>query len=458
MRRDGIRNIAIVAHVDHGKTTLVDSMLRQANVSLHPLLTCCSFFFLRVLDDQYADCDVGWMCSCYEVDSVEGPMPQTRFLLKKALEFGHAVVVVVNKLDRPSTRPDYVINWTFELFIELNASDEQRWCFANACLNIEFEEHKGRIAIGRLHAGFLKKGMDVKVCTSEESCRYARISELFVYEKFRRSSVETVEAGDICAVCGINDIQIGETIADKTSERHCLPLSRNLRDRLYGELQRNLAMKVEDGESADTCIVSGRGTLHITILIENMRRGGYEFMVGPSRVISKRVNDELLEPYETAMVDVPEEHMGAVVELLGRRCGQMFDMQGVGSEGTTLLRYKIPTRGLLGLRNAMLTASRGTAILHTIFYSYGPWTGDISTRDQGSLVAFEEGTSTSYALSSSQERGQMFIGPGVDAYKGQIVGIHQRPRDLSLNVCKEKAATNVCSNNEQTSELFRTRH
>ncbi|KAI4381495.1 hypothetical protein MLD38_007563 [Melastoma candidum] len=489
MRRDGIRNIAIVAHVDHGKTTLVDSMLRQANVSLHPLLTCCSFFFLRVLDDQYADCDVGWMCSCYEVDSVEGPMPQTRFLLKKALEFGHAVVVVVNKLDRPSTRPDYVINWTFELFIELNASDEQKeklvfllidWpmtlfetiirCIPGpridrdgalqmlVSLNIEFEEHKGRIAIGRLHAGFLKKGMDVKVCTSEESCRYARISELFVYEKFRRSSVETVEAGDICAVCGINDIQIGETIADKTSERHCLPLSRNLRDRLYGELQRNLAMKVEDGESADTCIVSGRGTLHITILIENMRRGGYEFMVGPSRVISKRVNDELLEPYETAMVDVPEEHMGAVVELLGRRCGQMFDMQGVGSEGTTLLRYKIPTRGLLGLRNAMLTASRGTAILHTIFYSYGPWTGDISTRDQGSLVAFEEGTSTSYALSSSQERGQMFIGPGVDAYKGQIVGIHQRPRDLSLNVCKEKAATNVCSNNEQTSELFRTRH
>lgn len=209
-------------------------------------------------------------------------------------------------------------------------------------------------------------------------------------------------------------------------------------------------MKVEDGETADTFVVSGRGTLHITILIENMRREGYEFMVGPPKVINKKVDDKVLEPYEIATVEVPEEHMGAVVELLGRRRGQMFDMQGVGSEGTTLLKYKIPTRGLLGLRNAILTASRGTAILNTIFDSYGPWAGDIITRDQGSLVAFEDGTSTSYALASSQDRGQMFIGPGAGVYKGQIVGIHQRTGDLSLNVCKKKAATNVRSNKEQT--------
>ncbi|XP_010057296.1 putative elongation factor TypA-like SVR3, chloroplastic [Eucalyptus grandis] len=554
IRRSDIRNIAIVAHVDHGKTTLVDSMLRQAKVFRDN-----QFVQERIMDSNdlerergitilskntsinYKDTkiniidtpghsdfggEVERILNMVEgvllvVDSVEGPMPQTRFVLKKALEFGHAVVVVVNKIDRPSARPDFVINSTFELFIELNATDEQcdfQAIYASGikgkaglspdnlaedlsplfeaiirCIpgpriekdgalqmlatNIEYDEHKGRIAIGRLHAGTLKKGTDVKVCTSDDSCRYARVSELFVYEKFSRIPVEIVEAGDICAVCGISDIQIGETIADKTSGKPLPAIkveeptvkmsfsintspfvgregkyvtSRNLRDRLYRELERNLAMKVEDGETSDTFLVSGRGTLHLTILIENMRREGYEFMVGPPKVISKRVNDKLLEPFEIATVEVPEEHMGSVVELLGRRRGLMFDMQGVGSEGTTLLRYKMPTRGLLGLRNAILTASRGTAILNTIFDSYGPWAGDINTRDQGSLVAFEDGTSTSYALASSQERGQMFIGPGLEVYKGQIVGIHQRPGDLALNVCKKKAATNVRSNKEQT--------
>ncbi|KAM6568412.1 hypothetical protein CsatB_016397 [Cannabis sativa] len=552
-RRSDIRNIAIVAHVDHGKTTLVDAMLKQSKVFRDN-----QFVQERIMDSNdierergitilskntsimYKDTkiniidtpghsdfggEVERILNMVEgillvVDSVEGPMPQTRFVLKKALEFGHAVVVVVNKIDRPSARPDFVINSTFELFIELNATDEQcdfQAIYASGikgkaglspenlaedlgplfetiirCIpgpriedgalqmlvtNIEYDEHKGRIAIGRLHAGALKKGMEVKVCTSEDSCRFARVSELFVYDKFLRAPVESVEAGDICAVCGINDIQIGETIADKSSGKPLPAIkveeptvkmafsintspfvgregkyvtSRNLRDRLYRELERNLAMKVEDGETADTFIVSGRGTLHITILIENMRREGYEFMVGPPKVINKVVNDKVLEPFEIATVEVPEVHMGAVVELLGKRRGQMFDMQGVGSEGTTLLKYKIPTRGLLGLRNAILTASRGTAILNTIFDSYGAWAGDISTRDLGSLVAFEEGTSTSYALSSSQDRGQMFIAPGMDVYKGQIIGIHQRPGDLSLNVCKKKAATNIRSNKEQT--------
>lgn len=554
MRRSDIRNIAIVAHVDHGKTTLVDAMLRQAKVFRDN-----QFVKERIMDSNdlerergitilskntsitYNDTkiniidtpghsdfggEVERILNMVEgvllvVDSVEGPMPQTRFVLKKALEFGHAVVVVVNKIDRPSARPDFVVNATFELFIELNASDEQcdfqviyasgingkaglepdnlgddlgplfesiLRCIPGPCIdkdgalqmlatNIEYDDHKGRIAIGRVHAGTLRKGMDVRICTSEDEYRFGRISELFVYEKFYRVAAESVEAGDICAVCGIGDIQIGETIAEKSNGKPLPSItveeptvkmafsvntspfvgregkyvtSRNLRDRLYRELERNLAMKVEDGETADTFIVSGRGTLHITILIENMRREGFEFMVGPPKVINKRVNDKLLEPYEIAIVEVPEEHMGSVVELLGKRRGQMFDMQGVGSEGTTILKYKIPTRGLLGLRNAILTASRGTALLNTVFDSYGPWAGDISTRDQGSLVAFEDGTSTSYALSSSQERGQMFIGPGVDVYKGQIVGIHQRPSDLSLNVCKKKAATNIRSNKEQT--------
>ncbi|WOL04244.1 hypothetical protein Cni_G12965 [Canna indica] len=552
-RRD-VRNIAIVAHVDHGKTTLVDAMLKQAKVfrdnqtvqerimdsndlerergiTILSKNTSISYKGTKInIIDTPGHSDFGGeverVLNMVEgvllvVDSVEGPMPQTRFVLKKALEFGHAVVVVVNKIDRPSARPDFVINSTFELFIELNATDEQcdfQAIYASGikgkaglspdnladdlgplfeailrCIpepsinkdgpmqmlvsNTEYEEHKGKIAIGRLHAGILQKGMDVRVCTSDDACRYSKISELFVYENFSRVPTEKVQAGDICAVCGINDIMIGETIADKSSGK-ALPTirveeptvrmsfyintspfvgregkyvtSRNLRDRLYRELERNLAMKVEDGETADTFIVSGRGTLHITILIENMRREGYEFMVGPPKVINKTVDDKLLEPFEIAIVEVPEVYMGPVVELLGKRRGQMFDMQGVGSEGTTLVKYKIPTRGLLGLRNAILTVSRGTALLNTVFDGYQRWAGDISTRDQGSLVAFEDGTTTSYALFSAQERGQMFISPGAEVYKGQIVGIHQRPGDLSLNVCKKKAATNVRSNKEQT--------
>ncbi|XP_071691881.1 putative elongation factor TypA-like SVR3, chloroplastic [Rutidosis leptorrhynchoides] len=552
VRRNDIRNIAIVAHVDHGKTTLVDAMLKQAKVfrdnqvveerimdsndlererGITILSKNTSITYkdtkMNIIDTPgHSDFggEVERVLNMVEgillvVDSVEGPMPQTRFVLKKALEFGHAVVVVVNKVDRASARPEFVINSTFELFIELNASDEQ--CDFQAVYAIglsgkaglspdnladdlgplfetiircipgpkikkdgslqmlvtstEYDEHKGKIAIGRLHAGVLNRGMDVRICTSDDACRFGKVSELFVFEKFFRAPAESVEAGDICAVCGINDIQIGETIADKADGK-ALPAirveeptvkmafsintspfvgregkyvtSRNLRDRLYREIERNLAMKVEDGETADTFLVSGRGTLHITILIENMRRENYEFMVGPPKVINKKIDDKLLEPYEIATVEVPEVHMGSVVELLGQRRGQMFDMQGLGNEGTTILKYKIPTRGLLGLRNAILTASRGTAILNTIFDSYGPWAGEMSTRDLGSLVAFEDGTVTSYALASSQERGQLFIKPGTEVYKGQIVGIHQRPGDLSLNVCKKKAATNVRSNKE----------
>uniref|UniRef100_A0A7N1A625 Tr-type G domain-containing protein n=1 Tax=Kalanchoe fedtschenkoi TaxID=63787 RepID=A0A7N1A625_KALFE len=553
-RREDIRNIAIVAHVDHGKTTLVDSMLKQAKVfrdnqvmqerimdsndlerergiTILSKNTSITYKDTKInIIDTPGHSDFGGeverILNMVEgvllvVDSVEGPMPQTRFVLKKALEFGLSVVVVVNKIDRPSARPEYVVNSTFELFIELNATDEQcdfQVVYASGikgkaglepenlaedlgplfesvvrCIpgprivkdgalqmlatNIDYEEHKGRIAIGRLHSGSLRRGMEVKICTPDDSCRFARVSELFVYEKFFRVSADTVEAGDICAVCGIDDIQIGETIADRATgtplpaikvEEPTVKMafsintspfvgregkyvtSRNLRDRLYRELERNLAMKVEDGETADTFVVSGRGTLHITILIENMRREGFEFMVGPPKVINKKVNDKLLEPYEIATVEVPEEHMGAVVELLGKRRGLMIDMQGLGSEGTNLLRYKIPTRGLLGLRNAILTASRGTAVLNTVFENYEPWAGEMSTRDLGSLVAFEDGTTTSYAISSAQERGQMFLGPGVEVYKGQVIGIHQRSGDLAVNVCKKKAATNIRSNKEQT--------
>ncbi|GLJ28480.1 hypothetical protein SUGI_0560280 [Cryptomeria japonica] len=552
-RRD-VRNIAIIAHVDHGKTTLVDAMLKQAKVfrenqsvqerimdsndlerergiTILSKNTAIMYKDTKInIIDTPGHSDFGGeverVLNMVEgvllvVDSVEGPMPQTRFVLKKALEFGHSVVVVVNKIDRSSARPDYVVNATFELFIELNATDEQcdfQVVYASAikgqaglspdnigndlgplfeailrCIpeptidpngpfqmlatNLDFDEHKGRIVIGRVNSGTVHRGMEIKVCTSDENFRLGKVSELFVYENFTKVPAEMVEAGDICALCGISDVLIGETLADKVNGS-ALPgikieeptvkmafsintspfvgregkhvTSRKIRERLYRELERNLAMKVEDGETADTFIISGRGTLHITILIENMRREGFEFMVGPPKVINKKVNDKLFEPYEIAIVEVPETYVGGVVELLGKRRGQMLDVQATGQENTTVVKYKIPTRGLLGLRNAILTSSRGTAILNTVFDEYGPWAGDISTRDQGSLVAFEIGTTTTYALMSSQERGQMFVGPGVDVYKGQIVGIHQRPGDLSLNVCKRKAATNVRSNKEST--------
>ncbi|VAI57533.1 unnamed protein product [Triticum turgidum subsp. durum] len=514
-RRD-VRNIAIVAHVDHGKTTLVDSMLRQSKVfrdnqvvqerimdsndlerergiTILSKNTSITYKGTKInIIDTPGHSDFGGeverVLNMVEgillvVDSVEGPMPQTRFVLKKALEFGHAVVVVVNKVDRPIARPEFVVNSTFELFIELNATDEQcdfQTVYAIGlkgkagisadnladdlgplfeailrCIpepriekdgalqmlvtSTEYDEHKGRIAIGRLHAGELKRGMEVK--------------------NFGRVPVESVSAGDKVSGTALPTIKIEEPTVRMSFSINTSPFvgkegkfvtSRNLRDRLYRELERNLAMKVEDGETADTFLVSGRGTLHLTILIENMRREGYEFMIGPPKVINKTVNGKLLEPYEIAAIEVPEEYMGSVVELLGKRRGQMLDMEASGPEGTSLLKYKVPTRGLIGLRNAILTASRGRAILNTIFDSYGPWAGDISSRDQGSLVAFEGGSTTSYACVNAQERGILFVKPGQDIYKGQIVGIHQRPGDLALNVCKKKAATNVRSNKETT--------
>ncbi|KAI5071692.1 hypothetical protein GOP47_0013943 [Adiantum capillus-veneris] len=552
--RPDIRNIAIIAHVDHGKTTLVDAMLKQAKVfrenqavqervmdsnalerergiTILSKNTAIRYKGTKInIIDTPGHSDFGGEVErvlnmvdgvLLLVDSVEGPMPQTRFVLKKALALGHSVVVVVNKVDRPSARPDYVVNSTFELFEELNATDEQcdfQVIYASGikgkaglepdgladdlgplfeailrCIpepkvdmdgplqilvtNLDYDEHKGRMAIGRIHAGRVSKGTDLKICTPDGACRPGKVNELFVFDNFTRVPADSVEAGDICVLCGMSDVLIGETLADK-DEGTALPTirveeptvkmsfsvntspfagregkyvtSRNLRDRLYRELERNLAMKVEDGETADTFSVSGRGTLHITILIENMRREGFEFLVGPPRVINKESDGKKLEPYEDAIVEVPEEYVGAVVDMLGKRRGQMLDMQSVGSETTTTVKYRMPTRGLLGLRNAMLTASRGTAILNTVFHGYDVWAGEISTRDQGSLVAFETGTTTSYALFSCQERGQMFVGPGVDVYKGQIVGIHQRPGDLALNACKRKAATNVRSNKEAT--------
>ena len=548
-----IRNIAIIAHVDHGKTTLVDAMLRQANVfrvgqvveervmvsgalerergiTILSKNTAVTWGETKInIIDTPGHADFGGevervlnMCDgvLLLVDAVEGPMPQTRFVLRKALALNKTVVVVVNKVDRPASRPDWVVDATFDLFCELGATDTQ--CdfpvvFASGAAgvagpapdklaadltplfesiiatvappavrpgaplqvlvtNLDYDEHKGRIAIGRVTAGTLTRGSTVAICTPGNDPRTGKIAECFVYDNFARAAVETVRAGDIAAFTGLGDVSIGETVC-ATDAIDPLPTiaveeptvrmtfsvntspfagkegkfvtSRNIKDRLERELERNLALRVEPGESADQFVVSGRGALHISILIEQMRREGYEFQVGPPRVITRREggrdNGKLLEPFEEAIVEVPEEHVGPVVDLLGSRKGMMADMVSNPDGSGSRVTYKIPTRGLLGLRNAMLTATKGTAILNTIFKEYGPWAGDICTRDLGSLIAHEAGDVTAYAVESAQQRGRLCVGPGEAVYEGQVVGIHQRSGDLKVNVCKRKAATNIRS-------------
>eukprot|EP00242_Pyramimonas_sp_CCMP2087_P004908 CAMPEP_0198214964 /NCGR_PEP_ID=MMETSP1445-20131203/45859_1 /TAXON_ID=36898 /ORGANISM="Pyramimonas sp., Strain CCMP2087" /LENGTH=686 /DNA_ID=CAMNT_0043890429 /DNA_START=105 /DNA_END=2165 /DNA_ORIENTATION=- len=553
--RTDIRNVAIIAHVDHGKTTLVDSMLaqskifrenekvqervmdsndleRERGITILAKNTAVRYKGNKInIIDTPGHADFGGEVErilnmvdgvLLLVDAVEGPMPQTRFVLKKALGLGKKVVVVVNKIDRPGSRPDWVLDATFDLFVELGATDEQ--CefpvvYASGLAgtagpeptemqdnleplfdvimsavpgpeantdaplqmlvtNLDFDEHKGRIALGRITAGKVTEKMSVLIGIPGEAARTARVGEVFVYDNFVRTNVESVEAGDICAFSGIGDVKIGDTImttgsaplptikVEEPTVRMTFSVntspfagkegkyvtSRNIRDRLMKELERNLALRVEDGETSDMFVVSGRGALHITILIENMRREGFEFTIGPPSVITKKdeATGNTLEPWEYATVEVSEEYTGSVVDLLSSRKGQMLDMNMCDSAGQCTVKYRMPTRGLIGLRNSILTATRGTGILNTIFAEYGEWAGDMFSRDNGSLVAFETGSVTAYSLFSAQERGQMFVKPGIEVYENQVVGIHQRPGDLKVNIVKRKAATNVRSNKDAT--------
>jgi GTP-binding protein len=342
--------------------------------------------------------------------------------------------------------------------------------------NLDYDEFKGRIALGRVRSGTITKAQSIKIGIPGGAARNGKINELFVYNNFVRNPIDTVGAGDICAISGLGDVMIGETImadgamplptikVEEPTVRMAMFVntspfagqegkfvtSRNLRERLDRELERNLALKVESGDTADSFILCGRGALHITILIETMRREGYEFAIGPPEVITKKdENGHKIEPYEEAYVEVPEEYTGSCVDLMSTRKGQMLDLV-TDDKGQTRMKYKIPTRGLLGLRNAILTATRGTAVLNTNFDEYGEWAGDISMREFGSLIAHETGDVTSYALMSAQERGILIVKPGAAVYEGQVVGIHQRSGDLKVNVCKKKAATNVRSNKEAT--------
>ena len=551
VQRDGIRNIAIIAHVDHGKTTLVDAMLKQSKVfrdnqesvvrvmdsnalerergiTILAKNTAITYKGTKInVIDTPGHADFGGevervlnMCDgvVLLVDAVEGPMPQTRFVTKKAFELGKTVLVVVNKVDRPAARPDWVVDATYELFMDLGASDEQidfPVVFASGAqgvagdradsladdlsplfdaivrqvppptvlpdaplqllaANIDYDEHKGRIAIGRVTAGTISKGQLVQICTSLEpgKCRQGKIAELFVYDNFARTPVESVSAGDICALTGISDISIGETVCAKEFPAVSLPTikveeptvsmtfrvntspfagkegkfvtSRNLRERLDRELERNLAMRMEQGETADAFVVSGRGTLHLGILIENMRREGYEFEIGSPRVITRicETTGAQLEPFEEASVEVPEQYVGAVVEMFAGRKAEMVDMQP-SLEGTTKVTFKIATRGLLGLKNQLLSATRGMGLVNTIFDSYKRLAGDITMRENGSLVAHETGSVTAYSVESAQERGTLFVRPGVAIYEGQVVGVYNKPGgDLKVNLCKAKQLTN----------------
>ncbi|KAJ9515413.1 hypothetical protein QJQ45_016409 [Haematococcus lacustris] len=550
--RSDLRNIAIIAHVDHGKTTLVDSLLKQSKVfrdnqattervmdsndlerergiTILAKNTAVRYKGIKInIIDTPGHADFGGevervlnMCDgvLLLVDSVEGPMPQTRFVLKKALALNKKVVVVINKIDRESARPEWVIDSTFELFMDLGANDEQASHHhplggfglggfqgiagysvdkmatdleplfqtivkevappkaAPAAplqllvANIDYDVHMGRIAVGRVYNGTIKKGQQVVICSSLEPgvTRTAKATELFVYDNFIRVPVDEVSAGDICAMCGVSDIKIGDTICARDSPV-ALPTikvedptvnmtfkvntspfagkegkfvtSRNLKERLDRELERNLALRVEPGETADAFVVSGRGTLHLGILIENMRREGFEFEIGPPKVITRQVDGKTLEPYEDAIVEVAENYVGSVVELFAQRKGEMTDLQpSLGS--SSRLTFRIATRGLLGLKNALLTATRGTGVMNTIFREYAPLAGEILMRDAGSLIAFETGTATAYAMETAQDRGQLFMRPGDNVYEGQCVGQHSKAGDLKINICKAKALTNM---------------
>jgi GTP-binding protein len=546
--RENLRNVAIIAHVDHGKTTLVDQLLRQSGVfraneavaervmdsgdlerergiTILSKNTAVMYEDTKInIVDTPGHADFGGEVErilmmvdgvLLLVDAFEGCMPQTRFVLKKALALGKKPVVVVNKIDRPGARPLEVVDEVLDLFIELGADDDQLEfpvVYASgrdgvASLdpnvmgtdmkplfemiinevpapqgeldgptqvlfsNIDYDEYVGRIGIGRVERGSLKVGQTVTICGGEEAPRNARITKLYQFEGLKRVEHESAQLGDIIAVSGIADLNIGQTACDP---EHVDPMpfvkideptvsmmfmvnnspfagregkyvtSRNLRDRLFKEVETNVAMRVEETDSADTFKVSGRGELHLSILIEQMRRQGYEFQVSPPSVIYKEKDGKKLEPMELLMIEVPDNYVGAVMEKLGPRKAELLNM-GTRESGTTHLEFKIPARGLMGYRPEFLTDTNGNGIMNHVFDCYEPYKGDIQHRTQGSIIAHETGESTAYGLFYAQDRGRMFIGPGVEVYEGMIVGANPKNEDIVVNVCKKKHATNTRS-------------
>lgn len=541
-----IRNIAIIAHVDHGKTTLVDQLLRQSGtfrsnqqveervmdsndlekergITILAKNTAIEYegYHINIVDTPgHADFGgevervLGMVdCVVLLVDAQEGPMPQTRFVTKKALALGLKPIVVINKIDKPSARPSWVIDQTFELFDSLGATDEQldfpivyasglsgfakleetdesndmRPLFetilkhtpapsgsADETLQLQisqldYDNYTGRLGIGRILNGRIKPGQVVAVMNHEEQVAQGRINQLLGFQGLERVPLEEAEAGDIVIISGIEDIGIGVTITDKDNPKglpmlsvdeptltmdfmvNTSPLagtegkfvtSRQIRDRLQKELLTNVALRVEDTADADVFRVSGRGELHLTILLENMRREGFELAVGKPRVVFREINGQKCEPYENLTVDVPDDNQGAVMEELGRRRGELTNMESDGN-GRTRLEYHIPARGLIGFQGEFLTLTRGTGLMSHVFDDYAPVKPDMPGRHNGVLVSQEQGEAVAYALWNLEDRGRMFVSPNDKVYEGMIIGIHSRDNDLVVNPLKGKKLTNI---------------
>jgi GTP-binding protein len=541
-----IRNIAIIAHVDHGKTTLVDCLLRQSGTfaahekvaervmdsndiekerGITILAKNCAIEYggtrINIVDTPgHADFggEVERVLSMVDtvllvVDAVEGPMPQTRFVTRKALALGLNAIVVVNKIDRPGARPDWVIDQTFELFDKLGATDKQLdfpviyasalegWASTDhtrrepdmramyeAILHhvpapksepeaplqfqistLDYNSYVGRIGIGRIRRGTVKAGETIQLWNGTEDKGKAKIQQVLTFKGLARESVNEAVAGDIVAVTGIEDVHIGYTICDVEHPDALPPISvdeptlvmsfqvntsplagkegkfvtsRQIRERLMRELESNVALRVDDTENADVFRVSGRGELHLTILIENMRREGYELAVGKPRVLTKTIDGVVHEPFEALTVDIDEGHQGGVMEALGRRKAEMKDMQNDG-RGRVRIEYRVSARGLIGFQSEFMNATRGTGLQSHIFDGYAPLAGDIPDRHNGVLISSEPGAAVAYSLFSLQERGRLFVSHGEAVYEGMIIGIHSRDNDLVVNPIKTKKLTNI---------------
>ncbi len=555
--RPDIRNIAIIAHVDHGKTTLVDGMLRQTKVfrdnqqvqervldsndlererGITILAKNTSVTYKDVtinIVDTPGHSDFGGEVErimnmvdgvLLLVDAVEGPMPQTRFVLRQALEKGLKAIVVVNKIDRPTARPIHVINATFDLFIDLGASDDQaefQVVYTNAVdgrsgyapdimtdtleplfesilthlpppmvdphgptqllvTTLEYSSYVGKIAVGRLRSGAIRTGQPITRINPAGEMTPGKVVQVYTFSNLQRVPVDRVDAGNIVAVAGIENVGIGDTLADPDDPRQLPPItieeptvrmtfavndspfagregqyltSRHLRARLLNELERNVALRVHETERANEFVVSGRGELHLAIVIETMRREGYEFAVSRPEVIFKDGDEGLLEPLEQVFVEVAQEHLGTVQEMLGRRRALMQNIH-YGEDGTVYCTFLAPTRGLLGLRQPFLTATRGTGIYHTLFHGYERYAGDIDMQENGPLVALETGSVSTYALVNLQQRGEFIVKPGEEVYAGQVVGRNIRDDELVVNVCRNKQLTNFREKPSGTSDML----
>lgn len=544
--RENLRNIAIIAHVDHGKTTLVDELLKQSGIfrsnevvqervmdsndlerergiTILSKNTSVHYKDVKInIVDTPGHADFGGEVEriltmvdgvLLLVDAFEGCMPQTRFVLRKALALEKKVIVVVNKIDRPGARPAEVVDEVLDLFIELGANDDQidfpvvyasakdgyssldpdvregdmRPLFDSILQNIEspegdidaplqvlfssldYDDYIGRIGIGRVERGRIKRNDTVVLCKTDGTQENVKISRLYQFEGLKRVEVEEAAVGDLICVSGISDLNIGETICapdcveplpfvkidEPTISMNFMVndspfagqdgkyvTSRNIRDRLFKEVETNVSMRVEETDSTDCFKVSGRGELHLSILIETMRRENYEFQVSRPQVITKTENGKLLEPIELLIVEVPEEYVGAVMQKIGSRRGELENM-GTRDGGATHLEFRIPARGLIGYRSEFMTDTNGNGIMNNLFAGYEPYKGDIQTRERGSIVVHETGETSAYGLFNTQDRGRLFIGPGVPVYEGMIVGECAKNEDIVCNVCKQKHLTNT---------------